>query len=172
MYAIGPSVKGLVSSASARRRTLHLIDIENLAGVALPMQREVREVRAQYHKRVGVGEADHVVLASSHLAFRDAAFGWCDARHLVRSGPDGADLELLDVIYGENVAGRFPLVAIGSGDGIFAEAAAYLARRGCHVTAVSLPGHLSAALRLAVHDVVYLEPTMPGGPVSVPQVAS
>jgi hypothetical protein len=171
MYAIERSTPKLVAGASTRRRTLHLIDIENLVGAKLPGQGEASQVRTQYWKQVGVGETDHIVIACSHLAFRDAAFGWRDARHLVRSGRNGADLALLDVIYRENVSCRFTHIAIGSGDGIFTPAAAYLARHGCHVTAVSRRGHLSAALRLAVHDVVYLESESPEAPLSAAQVA-
>lgn len=172
MYAIGPSARKPHSGAPARSRTMHLIDIENLACAALPAQDQVSRVHAQYCKQVGVGETDHVVVACSHLAFRDAAFGWRDARHLVRSGPDGADLALLDVIYGERVAGRFAHVTIGSGDGIFAHAAAYLAERGCHVTVVSRRYHLKTALLLAAHDVVYLELATPGAPLSAARAAS
>lgn len=172
MYAIGPSTSKLVAAASPWRRTLHLIDIENLVGTALPGQDEVSSLRMQYRKHVGIGETDHVVIACSHLAFRDAAFGWRDARHLVRSGPDGADIELLNVIYGEHVAERFTDVLIGSGDGIFADAAAYLAGHGCQVTVVSRRGHLKAALRLAANDVLYLELATPKAPLSVAQVAS
>jgi NYN domain len=160
------------TSSRARRRTLshhdyldramHLIDIENLARAALPSQADAAHVRAIYHKQVGVGPDDHVVVACSHLAFKNAGYGWPDARHLVRSGPDGADCELLDVLYLENVAARFDHVVIGSGDGIFSAAAAYLASRGCHVTVVSRQGHLSARLRLAAHEVIYLDSELAG----------
>ena len=143
-------------------RTMHLIDIENLTGAALPSLVDAARVRAVYHKQVGVGPDDHVVVACSHLAFKNAGYGWSDARHLVRSGPDGADCELLDVLYFENVAARFDHVVVGSGDGIFAAAVAYLASRGCHVTVVSRQGHLSARLRLAAHEVIYLDPEMAG----------
>jgi hypothetical protein len=143
------------------RRAMHLIDIENLTGSALPSLADAAHVRAIYRKHVGVGPSDHVVVACSHLAFENAGYGWSDARHLVRSGSDGADSELLDVLYLENVAVRFDHVVIGSGDGIFAAAAAHLASRGCHVRVVSRHGHLSTRLRLAAHEVIYLDAEMP-----------
>jgi hypothetical protein len=149
-----------VSHHRCVHRTMHLIDIENLTGSALPSEANAARVRATYRKHVGVGPDDHVVVACSHLAFEHAGFGWPDARHLVRSGPDGADCELLDVLYLENVAARFDRVVIGSGDWIFAEAAAYLASRGCHVTVVSRRESLSARLRLAAHEVIYLDSEM------------
>ena len=85
---------------------------------------KVHELRALYLKRITFGALDQVVLACNHLAFRTAGFGWLDARHVVRSGPNGADLELLDVIHHENVGQRFTCVVIASGDCAFADATA------------------------------------------------
>jgi hypothetical protein len=47
---------------------------------------------------------DQVEVASSHLTLLNAALGWPRARYRVRSGPDGADLALLDVLRHENIA--------------------------------------------------------------------
>jgi hypothetical protein len=148
-------------------RTLHLVDIENLAGTALPSLRKIREVRCRYAGAPGVGAIDQVVVASSHLAWLNAALGWPDARYRVRSGRDGADLELLDVLYYENVAGRFTHVVIGSGDGAFAPAAAGLAAAGARVTVVSRRHGLSAKLALAAHEVIFIDTPepVPGPPV-------
>ena len=148
-------------------RTLHLVDIENLAGAALPSLGRIREVHLLYAVRPGLGGLDQVVVASSHLAWLNAALGWPDARYRVRSGPDGADLELLDVLYYENVAGRFTHIVIGSGDGAFATAAAGLAAAGARVTVVSRRHGLSAKLALAADEVIFIdapEPA-PGPPV-------
>jgi hypothetical protein len=79
----------------------------------------------------------------------------------VRSGPDGADLELLDVVAYENVAARFTHVAIASGDGIFADAAAGLAAAGVWVTVVTRRNSLSARLALAAHEVIFIDPLAP-----------
>jgi hypothetical protein len=80
------------------------------------------------------------------------------ARHLWRSGRDGADLALLDVLENERVDERFERVTICSGDGIFTDAAARLAGVGVDVTAVSLPGHLATRLELAARHVALLPP--------------
>jgi hypothetical protein len=138
-------------------RRLHLVDIENLAGAAIPSFGQVREVQDLYAERMGFDAVDHVVVASSHLALLNAALGWPHARYRVRSGPDGADLELLDVLRHENVAERFTRVAIGSGDGAFALAAAALAAAGVWVTVVSRRGSLSARLALAAHEVIFID---------------
>jgi hypothetical protein len=138
-------------------RTLHLVDIENLAGLALPSRGQVSEVQGLYVARLAFGADDQVVMAASHLALLDAALGWPRARYRVRSGPNGADLELLDVLQHEDVAARFTHVVIGSGDGLFSQAAASLAARGVWVTVVSRRDSLSKGLARVVRDVRYLD---------------
>jgi hypothetical protein len=155
-------------------RTLHVVDIENLAGAAAPTLGRVREVQSLYTARRGVGAVDQVVVACSHLTLLNAALGWPCARYRVRSGPDGADLELLDVLYHEHVVERFSHVTIGSGDGAFAAAAARLAAAGARVTVVSRQRSLSNRLALAAHEVIFLDPTdpAPAAPQSSPVQAA
>jgi uncharacterized LabA/DUF88 family protein len=61
------------------------------------------------------------------------------------------------VLRHENVATRFAHVAIGSGDHLFAEAAAHLAAQGVWVTVVSRQRSLSRQLALAAREVVLLD---------------
>lgn len=147
--------------AGARRwfpsRRLHLVDIENLAGDSLPSLVQIREAQDLYTNHLGLGAMDQVEVASSHLTLMNAALGWPHAHYRVRSGPDGADLALLDVLRHENVAGRFTHVAIGSGDHLFAEEAAHLAAQGVWVTVVSRQHSLSSRLRLAACEVIFLD---------------
>jgi hypothetical protein len=154
-------VRRLRKQASFRwrfpERALHVVDIENLAGAPIPSLGQVTEVQGWYVARLGFGADDQVVMAASHLGLLNAALGWPHARYRVRSGPDGADLELLDVLLHEDVAARFSHVVIGSGDGVFGQAAAGLADRGVRVTVVSRPGSLSAGLARVAQDVVYLD---------------
>lgn len=138
-------------------RALHVVDIENLAGTGIPSLGQVTEVAGWYMARLGFGPGDQVVMAASHLGLLNAALGWPHARYRVRSGPDGADLELLDVLEHENIAARFSHVVIGSGDGVFGRAAASLAARGVRVTVVSRRGSLATVLARAAQDVVYLD---------------
>jgi hypothetical protein len=149
--------------AAARRwfpfRTLHVVDIENLVGAAIPSLRQVSEVQGRYLVSPGFGAEDQVVMAASHRGLLNAALGWPHARYRVRSGPDGADLELLDVLWHENVPARFTHVVIGSGDGGFGRAAAHLTARGVWVTVVSRRNSLSPHLARAAHEVVYLDMT-------------
>ena len=152
-------------SVAARRwfpaRTLHVVDIENLVGAATPTLRQVIEVQGRYLACPGFGAEDQVVMAASHRGLLNAALGWPHARYRVRSGRDGADLELLDVLLHENVAGRFTHVVIGSGDGTFGIAAAHLTARGVRVTVVSRRDSLSVHLARAARDVIYLDTPRP-----------
>jgi hypothetical protein len=138
-------------------RALHLVDIENLAGAPVPSLGQVTEVQDWYMTRMAFGADDQVVMASSHLGLLNAALGWPHARYRVRSGPNGADLELLDVLLHENVAARFNHVVIASGDGVFGQAAANLAARGVRVTVVSRQDSLAAGLARVANYVVYLD---------------
>ena len=147
--------------ARARRRfperRLHLVDIENLAGDSLPGLSQVREVRELYAWCLPFGAMDQVEVASSHLTLVNAGLGWPHAHYRVQSGPDGADLALLDVLRNENIPARFTHVAIGSGDHVFAEEAARLAAVGVWVTVVTRPDSLSRRLELAAREVIYLD---------------
>jgi hypothetical protein len=155
------------------QRTLHLIDIENLAGNPVPGLIDVLLVRYRYHKRVGFSANDQAIVGCNHLAFRHAGFSWPGVRLLVRSGENGADLELLDVIRHENVAERFSHVVIASGDGIFAPGAAALVALGCHLTVASRRAALSKRLRLTAHQVIYLDaPDLLPVPATTPRRAA
>lgn len=137
-------------------RQLILIDIENLTGTPSPTSHEVEAAKAGLRQVVpGFDDAQHIV-ACSHHAAPAVAFAFRGARHLWRSGPDGADLALLDVLENERVAERFERVTISSGDGIFTMSAAWLAGAGVDLTVVALPGHLSARLQLAASHVTLL----------------
>ena len=137
-------------------RALVLIDIENLAATPSPTMAEVRAVKAGLETLVpGFNDVQRIV-ACSHHAAPAVAFEFPGARHLWRSGRDGADLALLHVLENEHVDERYGSVIICSGDGMFAEVAAWLAGRGVDVTVNSRPGHLASRLRLASRYVQYL----------------
>jgi hypothetical protein len=138
-------------------RRLHLVDIENLTGDPRPSLGQVRQALGRYTGCLAFGAMDQVEVASSHLTLLNAALGWPHAHYRVRSGPDGADLALLDILQHENVAGRFTHVAIGSGDHLFADPAARLAAQGVWVTVVSRRRGLSPRLALAAREVVFLD---------------
>jgi hypothetical protein len=138
-------------------RRLHVVDIENLVGDPLPSLGQIRQALGRYTDCLAFGAMDQVEVASSHLTLLNAALGSPHAHYRVRSGPDGADLALLDVIQHENVANRFTHVAIGSGDHVFAEEAAHLASQGVWVTVVTRRHSLSPQLALAAREVIFLD---------------
>jgi hypothetical protein len=137
-------------------RHLVLIDAENLAATPDPTPEEVEMVREALTVVVPDFETAQRIVACSHHAARNVAFAFPGARHLWRSGRNGADLALLDVLGNESVDQRFGRVTLCSGDGIFADSAARLAVANVDVTAVALEGHLSARLSLAACHVVLL----------------
>jgi hypothetical protein len=133
-----------------------MIDIENLAATPSPTVPEVRAVKEALGQIVpGLDKVQRIV-ACSHHAAAVVAFEFPGARHLWRSGRNGADLALMHVLENEHVDERYGSVIVCSGDGIFAEAAAWLAGKGVDVTVISLQGHLGARLQLAACHVQYL----------------
>jgi hypothetical protein len=137
---------------------MHLVDAENLSGSPRFSLAQARGIRRAYDAVAPAGARDMTTLATSHFAAPQAWMAWPNAtRRLVRSGADGADLALLDVIDSEHLHLRFDHVVVGSGDGIFALAASRLQLLGCPVTVVSRRDGLSRQLRLAVRDVRFID---------------
>jgi len=130
-------------------RTVHLVDLENVIGSGNLTECAVREARAAYVGRVAVGAGDHVIVATSHHNLLAAGFGWPDARHLVKSGHNGADLALQEVMAGERLEQRFGACILVTGDGGFAHSVAALIARGLRVGVIAPMGRMSASLRLA-----------------------
>jgi hypothetical protein len=153
------SAASALSSPDLRHaRILHVLDAENLVGSAAFSLMEARLVHSAYERVAPHGAVNQLVIATSHNAAPSAWFGFPpNARRLVRSGPDGADHALLEVLERESIAARFDHVILGSGDGIFAFSAAALQGAGCGVTVVTRRSALSRHLRLAVRDVRYID---------------
>lgn len=141
--------------------------------MAMPPPGLVSKVQRLYLERLGFGAADQVVMAASHRGLLDAALAWPHARYRVRSGPNGADLELIDVLLHEDIPSRFTRVVIGSGDGMFVRAAMALAAGGVRVTVASRSDSLSHLLRRAASDIVYLDaPPLRPAPPRLPRPPS
>lgn len=140
-------------------RHLVLIDLENMAATSSPTARDAEAVRARL--RLVIPDFDTVqrIVACSHHAAGKVAFAFPGARHLWRSGRNGADLALLDVLENEHVAQRFGRVTLCSGDGIFAASVAGLGGADVDVTVVAWRGRLARALELAARYVVWLPVT-------------
>jgi hypothetical protein len=152
----------MTNTRIAHRRGRHMvvIDIENMAATPSPTHDDVIAVTDALREAIPGLAAAHIVVACSHRAALEV--GTClPGRHLWRSGPDGADLALLEVLETEMIAERFEHVTVCSGDGIFADTMARLASCGVDAGVVAMREHLSARLRLAVHRVTYLPTHLP-----------
>jgi hypothetical protein len=150
--------------ANRAGRKLVLVDIENLVASPSPTTEQVGE--AVDNLSGVISGFDHALryVACSHRAARVVAFAVPFGRCLWQSGPNGADLALLDILDNGVVDERFECVTVCSGDGIFAEAVSRLAGKGVDVTVVALQGHLSRRLNLAARRVVYVPPVTPAAP--------
>lgn len=148
---------GVMSSKRTPSRQLVATDVENLLGSANPTEQEVVQIRCHL---IAIVQPDHDAMfevACSHRAAAAIRFGFPNGHHVWRSGPNGADLALLDILTVESVADRFDRVVIASGDGIFAPVAARLAEQGVHCTVVSRRSALSTRLALAAARVIILD---------------
>ena len=129
------------------------IDIENLYGDCSPQSPygPLTEQDVAALKRVVEGVYDcpetPAVVASSHAVAKAVMWGWPEAGRRWRSGPDGADLALLNEYTPAEIAERFARVILASGDGIFTDFVAECGRLGVRVDVLSRPEALSSGLR-------------------------
>lgn len=155
-------------NSSRLHRRLHLIDVENLLATGCPDNGDLNCCVAAYLGLSLLRDNDHVVLASNPMIGLEVGLAWHRGRLLVRHGPSGADLALLEVLEQEHVAERYDEVIIASGDGIFADVVARLEAAGVTVTVVAGADCLSRRLQLAASNVVIF-PELP--PPATPAIA-
>src|SRR6476619_3167976 len=129
-------------------RTLHLVDIENLAGDPFATKADVLDALDGYLEVAGYRDGDSVIVAANPGLIREIAFDLpmaCNV-HAAR-GKDGADLILLAQAEPGWVAERFDRLVIGSGDAAFSETALAVRDLGTPVVVVSRPASLSRRLQ-------------------------
>ncbi|MDQ4489819.1 NYN domain-containing protein [Sinomonas sp. ASV486] len=153
-----------------RGRTLYVVDLENMACTCEPSAGDVARIRTRIHAAVEPGHGDHTVIAVSHHNAPAAYFGWTgSAQRLARSGKDGADTALLEVI--EDilwVAAHYDQVVLASGDHAFAYAVAALKAAGIRVVVISPDRGFSEQMRLAAgRDLVRLGPSIPSNVIAL-----
>ena len=139
------------------KRSIHLIDIENLCRTGNLDVNGVAEVRQAYFDQVQPADDDLFVIASSHHNMEAVAFGWPGGFHGFRSGKDGADIVLAKMMIEDDLAERFANVYLASGDAGLAPFASSLIAKGCHVVSVSRMESASWAMRLATDSIRYLQ---------------
>jgi hypothetical protein len=145
-------------TTDVRRRTLHLVDLENLIGDPEADAAVVRAVMAEYLAVSGWRVGDLVTVAvNPGLARRvywDLDFG-CNA-HTV-AGANGADLALLTHAAPEFIERRAGRLVIGSGDHIFVRRELAVRDRGVGVLVVARPGSVSSGRRAHGFPVVHVD---------------
>jgi hypothetical protein len=137
-------------------RTLHLVDLENLAGMATLTEAAARSTAANYLRAAGHKAGDLLVVAVSHrngfvagVAFPGATIRW-------RSGRNGADLALLDSLQEFDLQ-RFDRVTVGSGDGVFSMVRTSGLRGPAGFDVVARSGSVSRALCNVARSVALLD---------------
>lgn len=143
-----PRVAASRNRRTAQHRRLVLVDIENVVGGAVTTAAAAASARQLLEARIPLQPTDIVVIGTSHIGLLHVGFQWPGRRYVVGSGPDGADLALLEV-FEEDVARRFGEVVLVSGDGIFSEAVAALGTQGVKVVVVCPHDALSKRLAMA-----------------------
>jgi hypothetical protein len=146
----------------APERRLILVDLENLVGMS-PREATTDDYRfavAELVDRLHIDAAADRLIIGVNPALAFTAHDLCPAARIVtRTGPDGADErlceELDDVRF---IARRFDTVIVASGDHSFCTPIAALAFHHVSTVVAALPRHLSAALRVAAQQVVWLAP--------------
>lgn len=128
------------------------VDIENVVGGAVHCAAMTTWAYAQVQEMACLAVGDHVVVGTSRFGMPHIGWDWPGARIVMQSGPDGADLALLDVL-AEDIADRFDEVVLFSGDGIFTQAVAALGGAGVKVVVVAHPDGLSKRLAMAAGEV-------------------
>lgn len=138
-------------------RTLHLIDIDGLAGTGGAASSAVVAGLAQVRMHAWPHGRDQQVLASRPGLFAATAWSWPPgARRLLGHGLRGSARALLEVLTAEDIASRFDHLVLASGDGMFRAAVASLAGRGVPTTVIAQEHGLSRGLQMAASHHVLL----------------
>jgi hypothetical protein len=156
-HSIGPASHRNLYAVPERRvaraafvpagRSLHLVDVENLMGGPELGDTALHEALAGYRTSAPVSEGDHVIIGANPQLGLAAKTAWPSARLVVRGGPDGADIALLEAVRDVDfIAARYDQIVVGSGDGAFEVVAREFRSRGIAVGVVSLRRGLSYAL--------------------------
>ena len=145
------------TSSDINGRTLHLVDLENLAGDPRVGTETALRVFDDYLDAAHWQPGDHVILASNPGLIGRVMYDIpVPANVHAMPGHDGADTKLLACAPPELVVKRYGRLVVGSGDGIFAARAALVRDGGVTVEVVARPNGCST--RLHAFDCRYLTP--------------
>ena len=144
--------------AAGGPRRLVVVDIENVVGGGVATLEEAAWAMRQIERTVGFDAQDQVLIGVSHFGLVAAGIAWEDShpRLVVRSGADGADLALLEVLEHEHVADRYDELVLVSGDGIFADVVVRLQVDGLRIRVAAHRDGIARRLAAAAAEVTYL----------------
>jgi hypothetical protein len=147
----------MTTSSGTSRRTLHLVDLENLLGDPRATTDAALATFDAYLDVAHWSVDDHVIVATNPWLMAKIAFDLPvpASRHAVH-GRDGADTMLLSLAPTELVVKRYQRLVIGSGDGIFTARARVAQERGVAVEVVARPDGCST--RLHRFSCTFLQP--------------
>lgn len=134
-------------------RSQHLIDVENLYGEHHEALYEP-EFGELYTAVVGRGPNDLITVGADRSHALDAALAFPGCRRVMGSGPNGADLALIDSIDWPSLQRGCDRLVIASGDGVFVEVAEIGRRHGLGIVVVSREKGLSRRLRAQADEVI------------------
>jgi len=110
----------------------------------------LREALDVYRTSAPVFDGDHAIIGANPQLGLAAKTAWPGARLVVRGGPDGADIALLEAVSDVDfIAARYDQIVVGSGDGVFEVVVREFRNRGLAVGVVSLRQGLSYALGMS-----------------------
>lgn len=139
-------------------RTLFLLDFENLMGGLRAGMAALRQVVSYFRDAVPGEEGDHYIIGVNPRFGVIAKACWPSAKLVTRSGPDGADIALIEQVKNVRfIAARYDRIVIGSGDGVFVHVARAYRYYGLKVEVASRRRSLSREL-MAVASTVYFLP--------------
>ena len=148
----------MTTSSITSRRSLHLVDLENLVGDPRAEARPALDMFDAYLDAAWWQPGDHVVLATNPWLMAKIVFDLPIAVNLhAVHGRDGADTMLLAEAPPELVANRYGRLVVGSGDGIFLTRAQTACDRGVTVEIVASAGGCSSKLHR--FECTFLAPT-------------
>ena len=158
------AVRGYETSQYATpKRTLHVVDIENLLGDPFFSDMgAAQKTFERYQFAAEWREGDLMLVAASRWLYRQLAFaasGW-PCRLYGASGRDGADEKLLSEANQPRLIQRFGRVVIGSGDRIFCRLIRSVRSVGAEAWMVAEASSASAQMQAEVDTFVSLSNTM------------
>ena len=143
------------------KRAFVVLDLENQCGGSDLVPLNVGSVRNQL-ALIGLQVPSQLVLAVGPRAKTlcpNLPFLFPGARLLCRSGKDGADICLCEVLTEESAASRSQIVVIGSGDRMFTAPARQLRENGCTIIVAAKRGSIHFSLYEVAHQVIHLDET-------------